>query len=150
MHLRHRPEGRRYKTISRMRCHTGSSASESPSQFLRENMGTALIVRFVLPTAALLVYSPEQILELRPLVRRQDLPDFLPARLPGLFILGVGLVVNFRVTRAGLGQDRLDLFLLVRIQVQVSSKRRHVADRIAGGLLGARRKNACGHYIGPE
>src|SRR6266566_8192597 len=133
-----------------MRCRTGSSASESPPQFLQESTGTTLIVRVALPSPALLVYTPEQILELRPLLGGQHLADFLPARMPGLFILGVGLVVNFRVARACLGQDRLDLFLLVWIQIQVSGKHRHVADRIVGGLLGARRENACGHYIGPE
>src|SRR6267378_5092624 len=99
-----RPEGR-YKSIPRMRCRTGSSASESHPQFLQENTGTTLIVRFALPSPALLVYTPEQILELRPLLGGQHLADFLPARTPGLFILGVGPVVKFRDTRAPRGKS---------------------------------------------
>ena len=75
---------------------------------------SGLIVPFALPFQPVRIHFQKQFFELRSLLRREDLPDSIPALLTGLVILGIVSLMYFRVARACVAQDRLDRFLLIR------------------------------------
>ena len=62
--------------------------------------------------------------------------------LPDPFVLGISLLVNLRVARACVVQDRLDLFLLVGIQIQIPGKHRHRIGRVCEPPAAVRQAHA--------
>jgi hypothetical protein len=116
--------------------------------FLSQTRPYGSLAPFVLPPAALLIHFREHFLKLRSLFGGQYVTNFVPALLSGLLVLRIRLLVNFRVAGPGFAQDRHNLFLLVRIQIQVPGKYRYGIGRVVDGLRGVRGLHTGGHHVG--